>query len=86
MSVPLLLNTLERIVTRVDDTTSAAREISIVTDQQRAASDQVVAAMTQVAQVSLSYSQASRRAAESAAYLDALAAELATSYGRFKVV
>jgi methyl-accepting chemotaxis protein len=79
-------DTLDRIVARVDDTTSAAREISIVTDQQRAASDQVVAAMTQVAHVSLSYSAASRRAAESAAYLDALAAELATSYGRFKVV
>src|SRR3954447_19603489 len=78
-------DTLDRIVARVDDTTSAAREISIVTDQQRAASDQVVAAMTQVAQVSLSYSKASRRAAQAAAHLDELAAELARSFGRFKV-
>jgi methyl-accepting chemotaxis protein len=81
-----VVDTLDRIVARVDDTTSAAREISIVTDQQRAASDQVVAAMTQVAAVSLRYSAASRQAAESAAHLDALAAELAESYGRFKVV
>jgi methyl-accepting chemotaxis protein len=81
-----VVGALDRIVTMVDDTTSAAREISIVTDQQRAASDQVVAAMTQVADVSLRYSAASRRAAEAAAHLDALAAELVTSYDRFKVV
>ena len=78
--------TLDRIVARVDDTTSAAREISIVTDQQRAASDQVVAAMTQVAQVSVSYSAASKRAAEAAAHLDELAGDLSRSTGRFKVV
>jgi methyl-accepting chemotaxis protein len=81
-----VVGTLDRIVAMVDDTTSAAREISIVTDQQRAASDQVVAAMTQVAEVSVNYSASSRRAAEAAAHLDALAAELTTSFGRFKVV
>ncbi|MFL6238790.1 MAG: methyl-accepting chemotaxis protein [Actinomycetes bacterium] len=80
-----VVGTLERIVAMVDDTTSAAREISIVTDQQRAASDQVVAAMTQVSDVSVRYSDASQRAAQAAAHLDELAAELARSFGRFKV-
>jgi hypothetical protein len=42
--------------------------------------------MTQVAQVSVRYSEASRRSAEAAAHLDELAGELGMSYGRFKVV
>jgi methyl-accepting chemotaxis protein len=77
---------LERITAMVDDTTAAAREISVVTDQQRAASEQVVTAMGQVTQVSGSYADASRRAAEAAARLDTLAGELLASCGRFKVV
>jgi methyl-accepting chemotaxis protein len=80
-----VVTALDRIVAMVDDTTSAAREISVVTDQQRAASDQVAAAMSQVAEVSVSYTVASRRTAEAAAHLDALAGELRTSTGRFKV-
>jgi methyl-accepting chemotaxis protein len=76
---------LERITAMVDDTTAAAREISVVTDQQRAASEQVVAAMSQVTGISGKYADASRRAAQAAAHLDALAGELRASCGRFKV-
>jgi methyl-accepting chemotaxis protein len=80
-----VVSALGRIVLMVDETNSAAREISIVTEQQRASSDQVVAAMAQVADVSARYSEASHRAADAATHLDALATDLARSYGRFKV-
>ena len=43
-----VVDALERISGMVDETTTAAKEISIATQQQRSASDQVVAAMTQV--------------------------------------
>ena len=41
-----VVDALERISGMVDETTTAAKEISIATQQQRSASDQVVAAMT----------------------------------------
>jgi len=47
-----VVDALERISGMVDETTTAAKEISVATQQQRSASDQVVAAMTQVSDVS----------------------------------
>ena len=52
---PEHLEALERISGMVDETTTAAKEISIATQQQRSASDQVVAAMNQVSDVSRQY-------------------------------
>jgi methyl-accepting chemotaxis protein len=52
---PRRVDALERISGMVDETTTAAKEISIATQQQRSASDQVVSAMTSVSDVSRQY-------------------------------
>ena len=71
-----VVDALERISGMVDETTTAAKEISIATQQQRSASDQVVAAMMQVSEVSRQYAAGSRQAAAAAEQLNALAGEL----------
>jgi methyl-accepting chemotaxis protein len=80
-----VVDALERISNMVDETTTAAKEISIATQQQRSASDQVVSAMTQVSDVSRQYAVGSKQAAAAAAQLNDLAAELRSSIARFKV-
>jgi methyl-accepting chemotaxis protein len=80
-----VVEVLERISGMVDETTTAAKEISIATQQQRSASDQVVAAMNQVSDVSRQYAVGSKQAAAAAAQLNELAAELRSSISAFKV-
>ncbi len=80
-----VVQALERISGMVDQTTVAAKEISIATQQQRSASDQVVSAMTQVSDVSRQYAVGSKQAAAAAAQLNVLAAELRSSIAQFKV-
>ena len=80
-----VVDALERISGMVDETTTAAKEISIATQQQRSASDQVVSAMTQVSDVSRQYAVGSRQSAAAAAQLNELAAGLRSSIARFKV-
>ena len=80
-----VVEALERISGMVDETTTAAKEISIATQQQRSASDQVVSAMTQVSDVSRQYAVGSRQSAAAAAQLNVLAAELRGSIAQFKV-
>ena len=80
-----VVDALERISGMVDETTTAAKEISIATQQQRSASDQVVTAMMQVSDVSRQYVVGSKQAAASAAQLNVLAAELRASIAQFKV-
>jgi methyl-accepting chemotaxis protein len=80
-----VVDALERISGMVDETTTAAKEISIATQQQRSASDQVVSAMTQVSDVSRQYAVGSRQSAAAAAQLNELAAELRGSIAQFKV-
>jgi methyl-accepting chemotaxis protein len=80
-----VVDALERISGMVDETTTAAKEISIATQQQRSASDQVVGAMTQVSDVSRQYAVGSKQAAAAAAQLNDLAAELRSSIAQFKV-
>lgn len=79
-----VVDALERISGMVDETTTAAKEISIATQQQRSASDQVVAAMTQVSDVSRHYAVGSRQSAAAAAQLNTLAAELRASIAQFQ--
>jgi methyl-accepting chemotaxis protein len=79
-----VVEALERIAGMVDETTTAAKEISIATQQQRSASDQVVGAMTQVSDVSRQYAVGSRQAAAAAAQLNVLAAELRSSISQFR--
>jgi methyl-accepting chemotaxis protein len=80
-----VVEALERISGMVDETTTAAKEISIATQQQRSASDQVVSAMTQVSDVSRQYAVGSKQAAAAASELNNLAAELRASIAAFKV-
>ncbi len=80
-----VVEALERISGMVDETTTAAKEISIATQQQRSASDQVVSAMTQVSDVSRQYAVGSRQSAAAAAQLNVLAAELRASIEQFRV-
>jgi methyl-accepting chemotaxis protein len=80
-----VVEALERISNMVDETTTAAKEISIATQQQRSASDQVVGAMTQVSDVSRQYAVGSKQAAAAAAQLNVLAEELRDSIAQFKV-
>jgi methyl-accepting chemotaxis protein len=80
-----VVDALERISGMVDETTTAAKEISIATQQQRSASDQVVSAMTQVSDVSRQYAVGSKQAAAAASQLNVLAAELRESIAQFRV-
>jgi methyl-accepting chemotaxis protein len=80
-----VVDALERIGGMVEETTSAAREISIATQQQRSASDQVVAAMTQVSDVSRQHAVGSKQSASAAAQLTALSEELRGSIAAFTV-
>jgi methyl-accepting chemotaxis protein len=80
-----VVDALERISDMVDETTTAAKEISIATQQQRSASDQVVSAMTQVSDVSRQYASGSKQAATAASQLSDLAGELRASIEQFKV-
>jgi methyl-accepting chemotaxis protein len=79
------VDTLERIAGMVDDAAMAVKEISVATQQQRSASDQVVVAMTRADEVSRQYAAASRQAASSAGELAGLADELRGSIDQFSV-
>ncbi|MCW2693395.1 MAG: methyl-accepting chemotaxis sensory transducer [Mycobacterium sp.] len=80
-----VVDALERISGMVDETTTAARDISVATHQQRAASEQVVSAMQQVSDVSRQYALGSRQTASAAAELTDLAGDLRSSIARFQV-
>jgi methyl-accepting chemotaxis protein len=76
---------LEMIEEKVDETTAAAREISIATQQQRSASDQVVVAMTQVSEVARKVAIGSKEGAGAASGLATLAGEMQESIASFSV-
>ncbi|HEX9093651.1 MAG TPA: methyl-accepting chemotaxis protein [Coriobacteriia bacterium] len=67
---------LDRIVVQVEETTDAAKQISIATQQQRTASDQVVVSMREVAQVSQHQAAAARQISGSVGALNELADSL----------
>lgn len=67
---------LNRIVNQVEDTTDSAKQISIATQQQRTASDQVVLSMREVAQVSQHAAESSRQISAAIVDLNRLADSL----------
>ncbi|HUR13964.1 MAG TPA: methyl-accepting chemotaxis protein [Mycobacteriales bacterium] len=79
-----VVDALERIAGMVDETTIAAKEISIATQQQRSASEQVVGAMTHVSDAARQYAVGSQQSAAAAAELTELAADLRASIARFQ--
>jgi methyl-accepting chemotaxis protein len=80
-----VVDALALIADMVDRTTSAAREITEATRQQRFASEAVVGAMTAVTAAGARYRAGGTRHAESAGRLRDLAADLRTALGRFRL-
>jgi len=79
-----VVEALERIGGMVAETTTAAQEISLATQQQRSASDHVVAAMSQVSDSSRQYAVGSQQSAAAAAQLGSLADDLGRAISRFR--
>ncbi len=75
---------LDQIAGRVEEAAASVKEISVATQQQRSASDQVVVAMTRLSQVSTMYAAGSRQAEASAQELAALATTMQDSIETFR--
>ena len=65
----------------IEGTTSAAKEISVATQQQKFASEQVVQAMREIDSVTKQFASTTRQAAESATQLNSLSEELKRAIG-----
>jgi methyl-accepting chemotaxis protein len=66
-------DSLDKIVQQVEETTDSAKQISIATQQQRSASDQVVISMREMAQVSTQAAETSRQIQAAISELNRLA-------------
>jgi methyl-accepting chemotaxis protein len=75
---------VEGILSGVQETSDAARVINLATQQQRTATEQVVASMSEIEEVTRQTTQASRQATSAAADLAQLANRLAELIKRFK--
>jgi methyl-accepting chemotaxis protein len=71
-------DSLDKIVSQVEETTDSAKQISIATQQQRTASDQVVISMREVAQVSQQAAETSRQISAVITELNQLADNIIT--------
>jgi len=78
-------NSLERILEVVAENTTAANEISVATQQQKGASEQVVMAMTNISEASRQQANGARQTAAATEQLNKAAAELREAISRFKV-
>jgi methyl-accepting chemotaxis protein len=75
---------VEGILAGVQETSDAARVINLATQQQRTATEQVVASMAEIEDVTRQTTQASKQATGAAAELSQLASRLADLIKRFK--
>lgn len=75
---------VENILAGVQETSDAARVINLATQQQRTATEQVVASMAEIEDVTRQTTQASKQATGAAAELTQLAGRLAELIKRFK--
>lgn len=75
---------VEGILAGVQETSDAARVINLATQQQRTATEQVVASMAEIEDVTRQTTQASKQSTGAAAELTQLAARLAELIKRFK--
>jgi len=80
-----VIEALTRIARMVDRTTSASREITEATRQQRHASVAVVDAMAAVTATGMDYRAGGARHAAAAARCRDLAGDLRTALGRFRL-
>ena len=79
-------DSLDQILSTIEQTTSAAKEISAATQQQRSATEQVVKAMREVASVAQQTAAASRQVAGAAEQLATIAKESNSIGAAFKIV
>lgn len=77
-------NAVDGILSGVQETSDAARVINLATQQQRTATEQVVASMAEIEEVTRQTTQASRQATSAAADLAQLANRLAELTKRFR--
>jgi methyl-accepting chemotaxis protein len=75
---------VEGILAGVQETSDAARVINLATQQQRTATEQVVASMAEIEDVTRQTTQASKQATSAAAELTQLASRLSDLIKRFK--
>lgn len=78
-------NSVEGILSGVQETSDAARVINLATQQQRTATEQVVASMGEIEEVTRQTTLASKTATAAAAELTQLASRLSDLIRRFKV-
>ncbi|MHB0914079.1 MAG: methyl-accepting chemotaxis protein [Thermoleophilia bacterium] len=76
---------LDSIVSVVVENTNAAKEISVATQQQKSASEQVVVAMTNISEASRQQAAGAKQTANAAEQLNKVAAELRSAISSFKV-
>lgn len=76
---------LESILEVVAENTTAANEISVATQQQKSASEQVVVAMTNISEASKQQANGARQTAAATEQLNRAAVELREAIARFKV-
>ncbi|RJQ45381.1 MAG: methyl-accepting chemotaxis protein [Gaiellales bacterium] len=76
---------LDSIVSVVVENTNAAKEISIATQQQKSASEQVVVAMTNISEASKQQASGAKQTASAAEQLNRIAADLKAAISSFKV-
>jgi methyl-accepting chemotaxis protein len=74
---------LDAIAAMVDSTTTAVSEISVATQQQRSASEQVVEAMGQVAQMAHAFAAGSQQTSSAAAEITELAGDFTHAIAQF---
>jgi methyl-accepting chemotaxis protein len=79
-------DSLEQILDMIEQTTVAAKEISVATQQQRTATEQVVKAMKEVAQVAQQTAVGSKQVANSAESLAAIARDSSQVGQAFRLV
>lgn len=78
-------HSLERILEVVAENTTAANEISVATQQQKSASEQVVMAMTNISEASRQQANGARQTAAATEQLNKAAIQLREAIARFRV-
>ncbi len=85
MSIEGSTNWVKKGLEMIEETAKSAKEISIATQQQKFASEQVVQAMREIDSVTKQFVSSTRQAAASAAQLNTLSEELKGAIADFKV-
>jgi PAS domain S-box-containing protein len=85
MSIEGSTNWVKKGLDMIEETAKTAKEISIATQQQKFASEQVVQAMREIDSVTKQFVSSTRQAAASAAQLNTLSEELKSAIADFKL-